>query len=225
MNHLYLKRLISLLLGLLFMFGSTITAFAAEKETVKLKAPDAFGNVPFSVGNMFPGDSEQKEFTVKVSHKKPAVLYYHADIQNGSEKLAEVLMVKIELPEKDKTLYEGLMKDMPDALEHSLKADEKEVLYCITAWLDTSVGNEYQNQTLMADFRWWYVTEESGKTDSEEVKPEDTNDDGSVTVQGKPSKTGDSSPIFTYIALAAGAIIIYTVILLGKRKKEADRDE
>ncbi len=158
MDKAIIRRLGSLLLVLLLALGLSTAAFAAQADadSLRLKAPEESGNVPFSVNNMFPGDAETKEFTVKVDHKEPITLYYHADIRPGSEKLAEVMMVKIELPEKGLSLYDGLMRDMPSALEHSLSADEKEIVYRITAYLDTGVGNDYQYQKLLADFRWWY---------------------------------------------------------------------
>ncbi len=153
------RRLLALLLSLLLITGLSVPASAASAgaDTVKLRAPDTSDNTAFAVSNMFPGDAETKDFTVRVDHGEPITLYYHADIRPGSEKLAEVMMVKIELPEKGLTLYDGRMRDMPSALEHQLATDEKEVTYRITVCLDTGVGNEYQYQTLIADFRWWYT--------------------------------------------------------------------
>ncbi len=149
-------RALALLWSVLLAMVLSIPVFAADEETLPLDTPDESGNLPFSVENMFPGDAETRDFTVRVDHKEALTLYYHADIRPGSEKLAEVLMLKVELPEKDALLYEGLMAEMPSALEHQLAAGEKEVLYRITASLDTSVGNDHQFQTLTADFRWWY---------------------------------------------------------------------
>ncbi len=164
MNKTIYKPFLSLLLALLLVIGCSVTAFAAETDSdkMRLNTPDESGNTAFAVENMFPGDAETKDFTVKVNHKEPITLYYHADIRPGYEKLAEVMMVKIELPEKSITLYDGLMRDMPSALEHQLAANEKEVIYRITAYLDTSVGNDYQFKNLIADFRWWYEEETSG---------------------------------------------------------------
>ncbi len=158
------KQLGVLLFGLLLIMGLSTTVFAAEADSdiMKLSTPDASGNIAFAVTNMFPGDAETKDFKVQVEHKKALTLYYHADIRTGSEKLAEVMMIKIELPEKGLILYDGLMRDMPSALEHSLAADEKEIIYRITAYLQTSVGNDYQYKKLIADFRWWYAEEIDG---------------------------------------------------------------
>ncbi len=152
-----IKRLLLLMVAFILLI-STVTV-TANSDNIRLRTPDRSGNTAFSVGNMFPGDVETKDFNVNVSHKKPIRLYYHADIRPGFEKLAEVLKIKIYLPQKDIMLYDGLMRDMPNSLVHKLKAGEKSVLYRISAYLDTSVGNEYQNKSLIADFRWWYEAE------------------------------------------------------------------
>lgn len=55
-------------------------------------------------------------------------------------------------------VYDGLMKDMDKAIEYSLSSDDNttsELHYQITVYLDSSVGNEYQNKELVADFKWW----------------------------------------------------------------------
>ncbi len=218
------KQLIGLLFVMLFAVEFSVTAFAANTdfEKVKLNALFKSGNTAFAVENMFPGDAETKDFTVKVNHKRPITLYYHANIKPGSEKLAEVLMVKIELPEKGVTLYEGLMGDMPDALEHRLASDEKEVLYRITAYLETSVGNEYQFQTLTADFRWWYKEESgtagggNGDFDSEgSVKPIEPG-------EADNPDTGDNSNIVLYLSLfiVSVAALAFLLILIKRKKGE-----
>ncbi len=161
MNRATVRRLACLLLALLLAAGLPTTASASgiPSGSMRLNDPDTSGNTAFAVENMFPGDAETKDFTVKVNHREPISLYYHADIRPGYEKLAEVLMVRIQIPAKNITLYEGLMADMPSALEHRLTAQETEVVYRITVYLETSVGNDYQFQELVADFRWWYTEE------------------------------------------------------------------
>ncbi len=156
-----LRRSKVLLLALLFVIGLSTKALAAEmnSESVRLSTPDASGNSAFSVENMFPGDAETKDFRVEVSHTQPVTLYYRTDIRPGHEKLAEVMMTKIMLPEEGLVLYDGLMRDMPSALAHEMGAEEKEIIYRITVYLDTSVGNDYQYKSLIADFRWWYTEE------------------------------------------------------------------
>jgi hypothetical protein len=59
------------------------------------------------------------------------------------------------------------MKDMPTALRQIIVTDDGTatggLYYKITVSMDTSVGNEYQNQYLRADFRWWIREREEGE--------------------------------------------------------------
>lgn len=145
------------------------SAAYADDASIKLKGSDTVEGTPFSVSNMFPGDSVTNEYTVKISHVNAITLHYHADIRSGYEILAEVLKVKVTLPDKGIELYDGLMRDMPASLDHVMAAGENELKYSITVYLDTSVGNiteldpdgkRYMRQKLIADFRWWYLEEE-----------------------------------------------------------------
>lgn len=118
---------------------------------------------PFNCPNMFPGDSETKTYLVKVSHSGRITVRFRADIRKGYEKLAEVLKCKVLLREENKVLYDGLMVDMPESINHQISSISKaqtKLTYDITVYLETSVGNEYMGTELVADFRWW--VEEKG---------------------------------------------------------------
>lgn len=144
--------------------GRTETAEAVSNdgvtrtEAITLHNRQPEDNTPFQAANLFPGDRMTKYYCVKVCYKDDIIVRYHADIRPGYEKLSEVLKVKIRLIDEDRTLYDGLMRDMPAALECALSTDtstQSELHYGITAYLDTSVGNEYMDKSLIADFRWW----------------------------------------------------------------------
>lgn len=159
-------------------------------------------NVPFFVLNLFPGDSTTRYYCVRVSHSDSVTLHYRADVRSGSEKLAEVLKVRVSLPAKGVTLYDGLMRGMPKALDHGMSGYNREddLVYEITAYLDPSVGNDYQNQQLIADFRWWI--EEADKL--------------------APPKTGDSSMIILWATLSVASLAALLVLIcLMHRKKPA----
>lgn len=163
-------------------------------------------NEPFQVPNMFPGDSETKFFRIKVFYSESVVVRYHADIRPGYEKLAEVLKVKVRLLGSDETLYDGLMRDMPQSLNHALYTNTKtqsELYYEITAYLDTSVGNEYQDKDLIADFRWW--VEETDHLDS--------------------PQTGDTTNIGLWSCLAAGSLLLLLILFVVRRKETADEQK
>lgn len=178
--------------------ASSVSVTKASAISLHSKQPEE--NKPFQVTNMFPGDVETKYYRIKVSYKGDIIVRYHADIRPGYEKLSEVLKVKIRLPETDETLYDGLMRDMPESLNHALYTTEKtqsELYYEITAYLDTSVDNEYQDKELIADFRWW--VQETEHLDS--------------------PQTGDNSHIFLWVILMISSFFCM-VILLAKRRKE-----
>ena len=129
---------------------------AEEEITIELYNKQATDNVPFEVVNMFPADKITKDYRVMVSYHDKVIVQYQADIRKGYEKLAEVLKVAILL--NGDLVYDGLMKDMDKAIEYSLSSDDNttsELHYQITVYLDSSIGNEYQNKELVADFKWW----------------------------------------------------------------------
>lgn len=161
-------------------------------------------NTAFQVDNMFPGDSETQYFRVQVSYQNPITVRYHADVQKGYEKLAEVLNLRINLLSAGEVLYDGPIGDMPESLDCRLNGSSKtteELYYEITAYLDTSVGNDYQNLGLAANFRWW--VEETGNLT-------------------KPPKTGDTfNPmLLAAVAVISGAIVILLVINRRRRRDE-----
>ena len=129
-----------------------------EAEVLYLYDRNPGDNTPFNVTNMFPGDIETKYFLVRVVHKGDIILRFHAEARPGYEKLAEVLKCRVVLPESGDILYDGLMRDMPESLNVDLQTDSEitsEAYYEITAYLETSVGNEYMQTELVADFTWW----------------------------------------------------------------------
>ena len=67
-------------------------------------------------------------------------------------------------------LYDGLMREMPDSVNYTLVTQTStvsEVFFEISAYLDTGVGNEYMNRSLIADLHWWI--EETGALENSEI--------------------------------------------------------
>lgn len=165
---------------------------------------NAGDNVAFNTGNMFPGDAETKYFCVQVSFQDTVTVKYHADIRPGYEKLAEVMKCRIVLLTTGETLYDGLMRDMPASLDHSMYSTESttnELYYEIIAYLDTSVGNEYQNKTLIADFRWW-VEEVGHLVDA--------------------PKTGDDFNMGLWAGLSFASLFMLILLFMKRKKEEQD---
>lgn len=198
----WIKRTTALLLAISLFFCVSTTALAADQVT----------SVPFTVPNMFPGDSVAEDYTVTVRHRDPLTLYFGIDIPDTDNKLAEALHVKVVLPSRNLTLYDGLMKDIPaDGVPVVLPRGENKMVYAITVTLPTSAGNEYMNRNLTVDLLWWYAPESSGggywpwPSPGPSVKP-----DG--------ADTGDSFSAPLYIGLGAVALCGVALLVLGKRK-------
>ena len=182
------------------------TAEAKKAATIELYNKQPEENTPFQVGNMFPGDAEIKYFFVRVSYHDKITVHYKATVRPGYEKLAEVLKVRVKLLSTGEMLYDGLMRDMPESLTHKLaskKSTTDELYYEITAYLDTSVGNDYQNKDLIADFKWW--VEETGNLDDS-------------------PKTGDTSNILLWAVLAAGSLSLIIILHVTRRRKEDEEN-
>ena len=150
---------ISIVVVVCFLLGSK-NIISAKEQTVEiaLNKKSQTDNVAFQVSNMFPGDMVSNDYCVKVSYEEAVVVNFRVNIGKGYDKLAEVLKCKIVISDTGEVLYDGLMKAVPEALEQTLPYAEKgevELCYQITAYLDTSVGNTYQNTSLEADFVWW----------------------------------------------------------------------
>lgn len=172
-----------------------------KSAVISLYQNHADDNQPYQVGNMFPGDAETKYYCVKISHEDDVTVHYRADIRPGYEKLAEVLKCRVILLTTGDVLYDGLMQKMPESLSHSVETDkstESELYYEITVYLDTSVGNEYQNKDLIADFRWW------------------VQETGSLI----PPQTGDTANMWIYISVAACSVLAILLLWKGRRRKE-----
>ena len=177
----------------------------ARRVTLSLYRKQPEDNTPFNVVNMLPGDAVTQNYNVRVSHSGDVTVRFRAIIRPRYEKLAEVLKLRVKLLNTGETLYDGLMRDMPRSVNHKLTASgstTSDLEYELTAYLDTSVGNDYQNQELVADFHWWVEGKEQSHLDS--------------------PKTGDDSRIVIF-AVAAVAASIAVIILPVWRRREARR--
>lgn len=182
------------------------TAEVKKAATIELYNKQPEENMAFQAGNMFPGDADTKYFRVRISYHDKITVHYKATVRRGFEKLAEVLKVRVKLLSTGETMYDGGIADMPESLTHKLaskKSTTDELYYEITAYLDTSVGNDYQNKDLIADFRWW--VEETGNLDDS-------------------PQTGDTSNILLWAVLAACSGSMMILLLVTRRRKEEEAD-
>ena len=217
-----------------------------EEVTLKLYRNHVEDSTPFQVNNMFPGDAETKSYYLEVSYKGNLTVHFRADVRSGYEKLAEVLKCRVSLG-NGTLLYDGLMKDMPDSIPYTLpysSGTTETVIYDITAYLDTSVGNEYMAKELYADFRWW-VNEDGGSSDEPDdpTDPSNPTDPSDPTEPSKPTEpiepsepgelippqTGDNSHFCIWFWIAMISLLINIILLLPKvlkrDREQEDEDE
>lgn len=183
----------------------TGTAKNREAVTLELYRRQPEENLPFRAENLFPGDRVTEHYRVRVAYHDRVTLHYQAEIRPGYEKLAEVLKIRVRLLSTGETLYDGRMRDMTESLTcrlASATSTVEELPFEITAYLDTQVGNEYQNRALVADFRWW--VEETGNLDHS-------------------PKTGDVMALLPWAAsaLACGGLIF---LLAARKRREGGVD-
>ncbi len=145
-----------LILNMIF----SITPVYAAGETIVLKHPDEGANLPFTATSMLPGDEISQNYVLNILHRENVEVQFRAKVHLGFEKLAEVLKLKITIDGVEK--YNGLMIDTPEFVTHILPAGQPSLTYGLTVYLDTSVGNDYQNKKLKADFEWRYIPESQG---------------------------------------------------------------
>lgn len=228
---------------------------STDPEVLQLYKGQDHDQTAFAVSNMFPGDALYKEYNVQVSHRGTVVVHFDVNVRPTEdpegERLEEVLGCKIEVDGVE--VYNGRMKDVPDFIDHetpgSKRAVTTDLLYKITAYLDgPSVGNEYMNKDLVADFRWFVEVDEettgATKDDDEwggEVSPDedismpsvDHIGDSDLMVKGEEEEdeegqlavlpmTGDNT---VWVAAAAAAAVLFLIILLtGRRRKEEEHE-
>lgn len=183
-----------------------INAAGRTAATIELYSRHSEENIPFKVMNMFPGDRETKYFRVRVSYCNEVTVHYRAFVRPGYEKLAEVMKVRIRLLNTGEIMYDGLMRDMPESVKYKLvspKKDTAELYYEITAYLDTSVGNEYQNKELIADFKWWVEDKDAGNL----VIPPNTGETFNLRLWGG-------------LALISGCVLIFLAVTRRRKEEE-----
>lgn len=190
--------------------GSAATGNASSIHIDK-RVPD-YGEA-FYASNMFPGDSITKNYRVLVYHAGTVTVHFNAAVQSDAayQKLAEVLMIRVSVD--GTVVYDGLMRDMPKSVDTALSG--RYLDYTLNVYLDTSVGNEYMNQALMADFRWWVVGSRSHNGGSGE-----NGDDGQL-INGP--KTGDSFSLLLWGGLAVCAAAGLGAVVVLRRRKEGGR--
>lgn len=211
------------LLSELLLCEKQALAAGAETTELTLTKRKETESAAFHVNNLFPGDAQVNDYRVKVTCEDTARVYFRVDIKRGYEKLAEVLKCRVLLSDTGETLYDGLMKALSETAGREMPVEVKngqELTYQITVYLDTSVGNEYQNTSLVADFVWWMEAEEHTTADTEDTLPSDQ-EDGSAPPE---VDTGDDAKPLLWLGLSACAVLTLAVLLIERKKGETTHE-
>ncbi len=161
-------------------------------------------NEVFQVQNMFPGNKEEKLYAVQVHHGEDIVLYFDVDVTQQTKELAKALQIRVTHRDSGTVIYDGTFADMkPDGYSLTLPKPENDqtiAYFKIEVSAPTSLGNEYQNAMLKANFKW-YVEDEGGL-----LPP-----------------TGDSPDLFLWGGMMAiSAALIIVLLFVRRRNKEEE---
>lgn len=193
---------------------------AEDGTKIMLSKRNEEDNVPFRAENMFPGDRIEKEFCVNVSCGEEVTVCFGIELDDENQKLAQVLGCRVALSNHGEVLYDGLMTKIPERLEYpfTVVPIAEELVYQITVYLDTSVGNEYQNASLSTKFCWWIEENNSAQETSEDNT---TGGIGEETDKETPSvDSGDHASTFKWITIMVVATLLVIVSATLKNRKE-----
>lgn len=201
----------------------------AEAEVLRLSERNAGENVAFGVEDMYPGDKLVQKYRVEVVFTDTATVSFQAVVRSGYEKLSEVLELTVKRTDTEEVLYEGLLRDMPE-VDQVLTANGKsrqEICYEITAGLDTSVGNVYQKQKLVADFNWCMtVNQDSQEKEEGSQETEDDSQQGDLVgeeEQVETPPTGDDSHMTVWIVAILLSLLGLAYLIIRQRKGKGNK--
>lgn len=241
-----MKRIIWLLCILLVLSGVGLAVVSAapkgDSPSLELYKNHAQDNEPFQVSNMVPGDEVSQDFTVRIYHKEQVTLYFKGIVTDQSKRLGNVLQVRVTDQTSGKTICQGTFnqinnKEYSQAIAQA-SSGQTDVTYKVDAWLDTSVGNAYQQAFLDADLQWYVKddgnteptdpTQPTGPTDptnptDNPTKPSQSGGNsgsGSGSHGGLTAKTGDTAHIVLWCVFAICALAIIVLLLKSRRDRK-----
>ena len=178
----------------------------AKAVTMELFQGRPEANQKFTAHNLLPGDRVTQYYCVKTYHNSDLTLLFHAQVTEETKDFSEALHLKVTQAETGKVLCDAPFSQVRDRefsqlLERNAQG-ETVSCYQVEVSLDSSVGNEYQQAELKADFTW-FVKENSGLT---------------------PPKTGDTASVALSVMVALCSFLLILLLLL-KRGKGDDRHE
>ncbi len=188
--------------------GQTVRTTSTSSETdvqaakIELYQGKAEDNRRFEARNMLPGDKLTQYFCVKAYHDADLSLFFRTQVTQETKDLGEVLHIRVTHLDTGKVLCDAPFADIQDKpVSERLPVNEQEesiAYYEVEVSLDTSVGNEYQEAMLKADFQW-YVEDEGGL---------------------KPPPTGDTTNLVLWTVLAGSSFLLIILLLVSRRRRK-----
>lgn len=230
----FLHRTICILCVLLVLSGIGLALVSATSHNDKspkleLYKEHSSDNEAFDVSNMVPGDKVSRNFTVRVHHNEALKVFFDAEVTQQTKSLGDVLQVSVTDQNTGKVLCQGTFNEI-NKKEFEIPVDKSskgttDLSYQVDAWLDTSVGNPYQEALLKANLKW-YVKDSGDNTNPSDNKPQGTN---SGKKHSKPTKhgnsdngltarTGDTVNLVLWIVMGTCALAL--LVLLMKARQE-----
>lgn len=183
--------------GLLLAFALTGQEVLAADPQLVLDKSQPSVNQSFSAAGMLPGDAVTEQYTLQVHRSGALTLLFDVVVTDETGDLGEVLNIQVIDATGGAVLAEGTFDEVTGQVYRVQLPDGSGRIdrdFTVRVWMDTSVGNEYQNTSLEADFRW-YVEGEPSRPEEPSATP--------APGQLIPAQTGDPSSLALWIALAA----------------------
>lgn len=188
------KKIFALFFSMLFIFFTLApVAYASDTELITLTSWGRTETLNFQLTNMVPGDSETKEYAIKVTDKRATSLCFTIIPDDPASELLNVLIITVE--QDNNILYHGPIGQITEQ-KYTITGDMPQTIpYKITVALDTSVGNEYMGQSTTLDFHWAInrKTEPTPPPTSISTTPTTTSTTSSTTTSTTTSTTVTSN--------------------------------
>ncbi len=140
--------LIVMLTGILIPW----TRVEALGSSIELSTSDPKENQTFQISNMVPGQEYTQTYRVNANCSGNMNVGIRAFVTQGSQKLAEALQMSVKRMDTGEVLFTGLVQDMDWAMTGI--SGSQELVYEVTFFLDSSLGNDYQNLSVNMNLEW-----------------------------------------------------------------------
>lgn len=155
-------KILALAMAVMLMLTVSVSASADVLSLYKNKETD---NLPFRFEDKLPGDEETRDYCVRVSYNGTITVHFKVDnIRCDSELYPLTDVLECEVRIDGITRHKGYLRDVTD-IPYTITGVKRtqDIDYEIKVRLDTSVGNDYQNKKITADFVWWVEVDDNDK--------------------------------------------------------------